>query len=80
MKNARLIIDCPEEFSQDIWQCGANGMSDTEWKEAFEYMIDNMQNLYNELCETEEYGAGTEGLYSLGDAINMLRSLEIVTI
>lgn len=76
MKNATLIINNPEGFADDIWQY-KNDWVESTWQIAIECLADNAQEIYDFLCETEEFGAGCTELYMLGDLINMLRSIEV---
>ena len=74
MKNATLIINNGEEFSDDIWQYKAK-FTEYQWKEAFEEFARIVQDAYDYLIEDEMYP--DDKLYQVGDVANMLRSIEV---
>ena len=51
--------------------------TENEWKEYPKALAQNLQDLYNDLLKTEEYGGGTAELYVLGDVINLLQAIDV---
>lgn len=73
MNKTILQISNPEELEQEIWGYNPK-FSKEEWEQAMATIRNNLQNIYNRL--SEETG-GNEEVYSLGDAINLLNTLEL---
>lgn len=72
-----LIINNSEKFSNDIWQTD-DDFTEKEWKEAINSFVDNLQDIYNWLCDNDDCGFDMiDKLYILGDVINMLNSIEV---
>lgn len=77
MKNGTLLINHNAKFQEDIWQTNEDWEM-VDWNKSIRYQADVLQNLYDELSETEEYSGGCEELYVLGDVINMLNSIDVI--
>lgn len=75
MKNATLIVNNSEKFSDDIWQYKSD-FTETQWKESIDNFADNLQDIYNWLTCNEEFDMDDK-LYILGDVINMLNSIDV---
>lgn len=74
--NATLVINDANEFEEDILQ-QVQDFTENEWKEYIKSLAQNLQDLYNDLLKTEEYGGGTAELYVLGDVINMFQAIDV---
>ena len=75
MKNATLIVNDSEKFSDDIWQCKSD-FTETQWQDAMESFAISLQDIYNWLDENEEFDM-PDCLYVLGDVINMLHNIDV---
>lgn len=74
--NATLVVNNTNEFEEDILQ-QVQDFTENEWKDYIKSLAQNLQDLYNDLLKTEEYGGGTAELYVLGDVINMLQAIDV---
>ena len=78
-KNAVLYIKDISGFEDDIWQTTGDITTRNTWKEVIENFADNMQEIYDWIGEMEDgYPFDRFDQYILGDAINLLRSIDVV--
>jgi len=75
MKNATLIINNSEKFSDDIWQSEDN-FTVEEWKETIDSFASNLQDIYDWIDGNDDFDM-PDRLYVLGDVINMLNSINV---
>ena len=73
--NATLVINDNVGLEKDVWQEGDNSFTAEQWQEAINNFADTMQKIYY----AADYQLDIEDgdLYILGDAINLLRSIDI---
>lgn len=74
--NATLVINDANGFEEDILQ-QVQDFTKKEWKIYPKALAQNLQDLYNNLLKTEEFGGGTTELYVLGDVINLLKAIDV---
>lgn len=75
-KNATLYISNSGKFEVDIMQQRV-GFTKNGWKGYLKSLAQNLQDLYEELLQTEEFGGGTAELYALGDVVDMLQAIDV---
>ena len=77
MKNAKLVINNPQGFANDIWQYNVPD-ADFKWSDAIKGFADTLQDIYDFFCTEEGDGIIDDGhKYVLGDVINMLYSIDV---
>lgn len=76
MRNATLVIHNGKEFENDIWQTNDN-FNQIQWAVAVDDMADILQDIYNKINKSEMDLVTDAELYVLGDAINMLDSIDV---
>lgn len=78
MRNATLVIHNGKEFENDIWQTNDN-FNQIQWAVAVDDMADILQDIYNKIdnLQSKTDLITDAELYVLGDAINMLDSIDV---
>lgn len=72
--NGTLIINNSKKFTYDIFQQECD-FTEKEWEELIKYYVEVLGDVYSWF--EEHYGESEFDLYTLGDIINMLDSIDV---